>query len=255
LLRTLLGRHPMIAATPETTVFLRRVSSPEDLATRLGWDAALITQWQRKSRSQVEFIERVHRAILERSGKAVWVEKTPKNAERFGFVRRHIPCAKLVHIVRDGRDVVCSLRQTPFAKLDHAPSESVAAAQRCAVQWRAVVQAAQRFRRDPRYYELRYEDLVRDPEATLRPLLEFLGLPWCDCVLVPSGQPAADTPGIDVDTPGAIKAAGAIFDSSIDRWRQDLTYADTRALHLLIGPLLVELGYEDGVTWRAAPSP
>ena len=255
LLRTLLGRHPMIASTPETTVFLRRVSSPDDLGTRLGWDPALFTQWQRESRSQVEFIARVHRAVLERSGKAVWVDKTPNNAERFGFVRRHFPYAKLVHIVRDGRDVVCSLRQTPFAKLDHAPSESVAAAQRCAVRWRAAVQAAQRFRRDPRYYELRYEDLVREPEATLRPLLEFLGLPWCDCVLVPSGQPAQDTLGIDADAPGAIKAAGAIFDSSIDRWRQDLTYADMRALHLLIGPLLVELGYEDGVTWRPAPSP
>jgi hypothetical protein len=255
LLRTLLGRHPMIASGPETTVFLRRVSSPEDIGKRLGWDPALIEQWQRKSRSQAEFIERFQHAVLERSGKAIWVEKTPKNAGRFGFVRRHFPYAKLVHIVRDGRDVVCSLRQTPFAKLDHAPSESVAAAQRCAVQWRAGVRAAQRFRRDPRYYELRYEDLVRDPEGTLRPLIEFLGLPWRDCVLVPPGQLAADPVGIDIDGPGAITAAGEIFTSSIGRWRQDLTYADNRALHLLIGPLLVELGYEDGVTWRAAPPP
>ena len=253
LLRTLLGRHPMIASGPETTVFLRRVSSPEDIGTRLGWDPSVIAQWQRESRSQVEFIERFQRAVLKRSGKVVWVEKTPKNAGRFGFVRRHFPYAKLVHIVRDGRDVVCSLRRTPFAKLDHAPSDSVAAARRCAVQWRAGVRAAKRFRRDPHYYELRYEDLVRHPEETLRPLIEFMGLPWRDCVLVPSDQPVEDTVGIDVDGAGAITAAGAIFASSIGRWRQDLTYADSRALHLLIGPLLVELGYEDGVTWRAAP--
>lgn len=255
LLRTLLGRHPMIASGPETTVFLRRVSSPEDIGKRLGWDPAVIAQWQRESRSQVEFIERFQRVILERSGKAVWVEKTPKNAGRFGFVRRHFPYAKLVHIVRDGRDVVCSLRRTPFAKLDHAPSESVAAAQRCAVQWRAGVRAAKRFRRDPLYYELRYEDLVRDPEGTLRPLVEFLGLPWRDCVLVASGQSAEEPLGIDGDDAGAITAAGAIFASSIGRWRQDLNYADGRALRLLIGPLLVELGYEDGVNWRAPPPP
>jgi hypothetical protein len=255
LLRTLLGRHPTIASGPETTVFLRRVSSPEDIGERLGWDPAMIAQWQCESRSQVEFIERFQRAILERSGKAVWVEKTPKNAGRFRFVRRHFPYAKLVHIVRDGRDVVCSLRRTPFAKLDHATSESVAAAQRCAVQWRAGVRAARRFRRDPLYYELRYEDLVRDPEGTLRPLIEFLGLPWRDCVLVPSDQPAEKPVGIDVDAPGAITAAGEIFASSIGRWRQDLNYADSRALHLLIGPLLVELGYEEGVNWRAQPPP
>jgi protein-tyrosine sulfotransferase len=255
LLRTLLGRHPMIASGPETTVFLRRISSPEDIGRRLGWDPGLIAKWQYQSRSQVEFIERFQHAILERSGKAVWVEKTPRNAGRFGFVRRHFPYAKLVHIVRDGRDVVCSLRRTPFAKLDHAPSESVVAAQRCAVQWRASVRSALRFRRDPRYYELRYEDLVRDPEATLQALIGFLGLPWSDCILSSSGQSAQDPVGNIVDDPGAITAAGAIFDSSIGRWRQDLTYADCRALRLLIGPLLVELGYEDSVTWRLAPPP
>lgn len=252
LLRTLLGRHPMIASGPETTVFLRRVSSPEDIGKRLGWDPALIAAWQRESRSQVEFIERFQRAILERSGKAIWLEKTPKNAGRFGFVRRHFPYAKLVHIVRDGRDVVCSLRRTPFAKLDHAPSESVAAAQRCAVQWRAGVRAARRFRRDPRYYELRYEDLVRDPQTTLRALIDFLELPWSDCVLAPSDQSADGPVDSVVDDPGAITAAGAIFASSIGRWQQDLTLADSRALRLLIGPLLVDLGYEQGVTWRGA---
>ncbi len=253
LLRTVLGRHPMIASGPETTVFLRRMSSPEDIGPRLGWDPALIARWQRESWSQVEFIERFHRAILEQSGKAIWVEKTPRNAGRFGFVRRHFPYAKLIHIVRDGRDVVCSLRRTPFAKLDHAPLESVIAAQRCAVQWRASVRAALRLRRDPGYYELRYEDLVRDPETTLKALIDFLGLTWSDNVLVPLRRCAEDSGGNVVDDPEAIRAAGEIFVSSIGRWRQDLTYADCKALRLLIGPLLVELGYEDGVTWGLAP--
>jgi protein-tyrosine sulfotransferase len=255
LLRTLLGRHPMIASGPETTVFLRRISSPQDIGQRLGWNPALIATWQRESRSQVEFIERFQRAILEQSGKAIWVEKTPRNAGRFRFVRRNFPHAKLVHIVRDGRDVVCSLRRTPFAKLDHAPAESVVAAQRCAVQWRASVRAALRFRRDPGYYELRYEDLVRDPEKTLRALIDFLGLAWSDGVLVPLRRCVDESDSNVVDDPDAITAAGEIFASSIGRWRQDLTYADCKVLRLLIGPLLVELGYEDGVTWGLARPP
>ncbi len=253
LLRTLLGRHPVIASGPETTVFLRRISSPEDIGERLGWNPTLIAGWQRESRSQVEFIERFQHAILEQSGKAIWVEKTPRNAGRFRFVRRHFPHAKLVHIVRDGRDVVCSLRRTPFAKLDHAPSESVVAAQRCAVQWRASVRAALRFRCDPGYHELRYEDLVRDPETTLKALIDFLGLAWSDSVLMPLGQYAQDAVRNVADDREAITAAGEIFASSIGRWRQDLTYADCKALRLLIGPLLVKLGYEDGVTWGLAP--
>lgn len=123
LLRSLLGRHPMLVSGPETTVFLRRISSASDVGERLGFSATTIETWQRESRSQVEFIERVRRAMLERSGKSIWVEKTPKNIGRFRFVRRRFPHAKLVHIIRDGRDVVCSLRRTPFAKIDHAPWE------------------------------------------------------------------------------------------------------------------------------------
>ncbi len=240
LLRNILGRHPMIATGAETTVFLRRISAPADIGQRLGWNAAEIASWQRNSRSQAEFIERVQRAVRERSGKACWAEKTPANVQRFGYVRRCFPRARLVHIVRDGRDAVCSLRRTPFAKLDHAPYDSVAAARRCAVQWRASVQAGLRFRHDPAYYEVHYEALVSDPERTLRGLLQFLHLPWDDSLLQPvPGGTIADE----------IAASGEVFGSSIARWRGDLTRADQRALRPLIGPLLIELGYARSLHW------
>ncbi len=242
LLRTLLARHRLIAGGPEATVFLRRISAPETLAERLDAEPAAIAAWQKESRSQLEFIERIHHAVLEQSGKAIWLEKTPKNAERFGFIRRKFPHAKLVHIVRDGRDVVCSLRQTSFAKLDGADKNSVAAARRCAVQWIGNVKAARRFRSDPAYYELRYEDLVGSPEPALRALLSFLDLPWDPSVLASKPAQLRDT---DETT-----AAGMIFETSVGRWRRDLSRADREALQLLAGPLLVELGYEAGLDWR-----
>lgn len=246
LLRSILGRHPLIATGAETTVFLRRVSAPADIGQRLGWDAAEIAGWQRNSRSQAEFIEHVRRAMLERSGKTCWAEKTPANVQRFGYVRRHFPRARLVHIIRDGRDAVCSLRRTPFAKLDHAPYDSVAAAQRCAVQWRASVAAGRRFRHDPAYYELRYEALVNDPERTLRGLMQFLDLPWDASLLQPA--PA----GTVADE---IAASGDVFGSSVARWRRDLSLADRQALSLLIGPLLIELGYARGLDWCSEAHP
>lgn len=244
LLRTTLGRHPLIASVPETTVFLRRVSSPTTIGERLGWDPALVLRWQRESRSQAEFIAQVQRAVLQETGKAIWAEKTPHNIQRLRFVRRHFRSAKLVHIIRDGRDVVCSLRRTPFAKLDHAHWDSVAATRRCAVQWRTSVKAGLRLRGDPAYYELRYEDLVRNPEPALRALLGFLGIPWDDGVLIPMTGA--------MDDADAARAAGQIFDSSIGRWRRDLSQADRNTLRLLIGPQLVRLGYESDLVWPAA---
>ncbi len=242
LLRTMLGRHSMIASLPEATVFLERVSSPAAIAERLGWDAGEIESWQQQSRSQVEFIERFAGAVRARSGKQVWAEKTPKNVMRFGFVRRRFPHARIVHVVRDGRDVVCSLRRKPFAKIDQAAADGTHAARRCAMQWRRAVRAGLRLRGDARYHELRYEDLVHDPVATLGRLMAFLGLPWEAAMLA-----SAPTDGID---PYESRAADPIFDSSIGRWRRDLSKADRRATLLLIGPLLMELGYQAGLAWE-----
>ena len=238
LLRSILGRHPAIASLPETTVFLHRVSSPKDIAAQTGLPAGEIAAWQRQSRSQMEFIERFHDRVLDRSGKRVWAEKTPWNVMRFGFVRRRFPHAKLVHIVRDGRDVVCSLRGKPFAKAEHSAPDSAETARRCALQWRTGVAAGLRFRGDPAYYELRYEDLVRAPEPTLRALMAFLHIPW-DGSLVRA--PSAASAHSDES-----KAAGRVFTSSIGRWRAELSGEDRAAIALLTAPLLAELNYDSG---------
>jgi uncharacterized membrane protein YkvA (DUF1232 family) len=86
LLRTMLGRHPWIASGPETSVFLKRISSSEHLGQQTGWDPAMIEAWQRESRSQAEFIARFQAHALDSSGKMIWTEKTPANVKRFGFV-------------------------------------------------------------------------------------------------------------------------------------------------------------------------
>ncbi len=237
LLRAILGRHPGIFAAPESTVFLQRISSPTDIAERLGWDATQIESWQRASRSQTEFVEHFAAEAARRSGKPVWAEKTPSNVLRFGFVRRRFPRAKLVHVIRDGRDVVCSLRRQPFSKVDDASWNSAAAARRCALQWRTHVIAGLRFRGDPAYHEVRYEDLVRDPEPALRALLAFLGLPWSDTLLTPAPDPGPPDPFEP-------RAAGAIFDSSVGGWREKLSHEDRAAVRLLTGPLLEKLGYD-----------
>lgn len=237
LLRSILGRHPAIFAGPETTVFLHRISSPKDVGERLDWDPAEIERWQCSSRSQTEFIEHCAAAVLARSGRAVWVEKTPHNVRRFGFVRRRFPHAKLVHIIRDGRDVVCSLRRQPFSKVRGAAWDSPGAARQCAVQWRNAVQAGLRFRGDPAYHELRYEDLVRDPEPTLRALLQFLSLPWDGALLDTGVQPARP----DRFEP---RASTEIFPSAVGRWRTDLTREDHAVLDPVIGSLLTRLGYD-----------
>ncbi|HTR17868.1 MAG TPA: sulfotransferase [Acetobacteraceae bacterium] len=251
LLRSMLGRHPMIAGAPELTVFLSRISAPADIAGRLDWEPATVEAWQRTSRSQVEFIERVRDAVLAEAGKPIWAEKTPANVRRFGFIRRAFPRAKLVHIIRDGRDTVCSLRRKDFAKLRGAAWDSTQAALRCGELWAHDVRAGKRHRGDPAYYELRYEDLVRAPEETLRPLLAFIGVEWDDSVLSGDAGQCPVSRGTNFLIADEAVAAGGLFASSVGRWRSELTEAQLAALRPVMAPLLRSLGYE---TEEAVPA-
>lgn len=264
LLRGTLGRHPLIVSLPETTVFLRRITSAQHLGQRLRWNPVLIEQWQARSRSQVEFIERFHRAVLAESGRPIWLEKTPANVFRFGFVRRGFPRARLVHVIRDGRDVVCSLRWKPWAKIHRdIPRAAPEAARRCGMLWAASVRAGLARRHDKAYFELRYEDLVNDPEAVLRRLLDFLGIPWNSKLLAAAHGGGQRPHAFSDDWPDDVResferdqiaADGEVFRDSVGRWRDELSDADTAALQPIIGDLLIELGYESDRAWASAHS-
>ena len=64
LVRHILDRHPAIFCGPESTLFLSRISSPQELADRFGFARPEVSRWRRLSRSRVEFIERFQRACL-----------------------------------------------------------------------------------------------------------------------------------------------------------------------------------------------
>jgi hypothetical protein len=225
LLRAILDRHPAISCGPESTVFLRRVSSPADIASRYGYPADEVEAWQRCSRSQADFIDLFQSACLRRARKEVWGDKTPENVMRFDFVRRHFPRARLVHVIRDGRDVACSLRNQPWMKKPKRAGGDMLGY--CFDYWAERVAAGRRFHGDPQYIEVRYEHLVRRPEKTLRDLLSFLKLDWSDGVL------HADS--------DAEREAGPIYTTAVGRWRTELGHAERGRIEKR--GILASLGY------------
>jgi hypothetical protein len=222
----MLDRHPAITCGPESTVFLRRVSSPADIASRYGYRADEIEAWQRCSRSQADFIDLFQSACLRRTHKPVWADKTPENVMRFDFVRRHFPRARLVHVIRDGRDVACSLRSQPWMKKPRGGVDMLAY---CFDYWAERVAAGRKFRDDPQYMEIRYEDLVREPETTMRELISFLRVDWSDNVL-------------RTESDAERREAGPIYTTAVGRWRAELGQAERCRLEK--HAILAGLGYQ-----------
>lgn len=92
------------------------------------------------------------------------------------IIDRYLECwpgAVVVHLVRDGRDVAASQLR------DHQ-GWGYADVRTAAERWSNMLGLVDRLAKEHSIVELRYEDLVRDPEAALRPLFSRLALEWHD---------------------------------------------------------------------------
>lgn len=113
------------------------------------------------------------RALLQRvateEGKARWGEKTPHNLYYVREILEDFPDARFLHLIRDGRDVAVDQIRSAFG-----PTNILAAAK----IWKRTQEAAARARAEVpagQWLDVRYEDLVTQPEAQVARVLEFLG--------------------------------------------------------------------------------
>jgi tetratricopeptide (TPR) repeat protein len=105
------------------------------------------------------------------------VDKLPVNFRNIGLIHAALPGARFIHLERHALDTCLSIYfqgfsaahpyATDFGDLAHYYHEY----RRLMAHWRAVL--------PPRtLLEVRYEDLVDDPEGWSRRMLEHIGLPW-----------------------------------------------------------------------------
>ena len=249
-IRVTLESHPRIFCGPESTVFLSRVTSPSEIAKRYGFEAARIVDLQRRSRSQAEFIDLFQMECLRAASKDIWAEKTPKNVTRLDFLFRHFPNSRFVHIIRDGRDVVCSLLTRPWMKLPEGSRGTPHAIEVCISSWENDVSAGLKHQDDPRYCEVYYEDFVHDTETTMRRLLADLGIEWSDQVMECVRDTRAPLDRSAMYRPKG--AAGSVYTSSVGRWQTDLSAQDADIIKRVAGKLLIDLGYATDFDWVPA---
>lgn len=250
LLRTMLDSHPRICCGPESSVFRRRALDPDALADRFGLDRGEVRGIYQAAASRPAFIEAYAALCLRSTGKARWAEKTPRNISRIGAIFRFFPDARFVHVLRDGRDVACSLRTHPRHKVVDGklvPLDTWKPIAGCARRWRNDIESSRPWWNDPRFCTLRYEELVRDSQGVLRRLMAFFGEPWDDAMLAHGGGGSSFR---DVTRfAQSPEALGVVTTSSVSRWERDLDARDRRIFKRIAGPLLIELGYAKNDAW------
>jgi hypothetical protein len=194
----------------------------------------------------------LYRVHAREQGKTRWGDKTPRYLATMPRIQRALPEARFVHLLRDGRDVAVSLRGTGWGTSD--PAEAA----------RTWTEEVRRGRRKAgrlgtgAYLEVRYEELVTDPERALRSVADFVDLPWDQAMLAYHERAAERMATVMRDRHArdgrlAVSAAQRAEQHAgldepprpdrIGRWRSEMSAADRRRFERIAGGLLDELGY------------
>ncbi len=176
----------------------------------------------------------VFQGYARRFGKRRWGDKRPAYIQRLDTLLRLFPDAQIIHIIRDGRDCVSSLKRMPWWMGGVTAAVST---------WRRAMVAGGHARgRLPAdtYIEVRYEDLIDDPEGQLRRLCAFLEEEFDAAMLEPHRVADVAVPERKV---WHTQTRRAVNGQARERWRDDLTRRELALLELVAGRQLRANGY------------
>ncbi|MES2877612.1 MAG: sulfotransferase [Pseudomonadota bacterium] len=189
LLRLMLDAHPDLAIPPETGFLisphiLQSTARPVEIAGKLTAFPPEAPAWRDFGISSAYFLQAVetlspdacladvlrlfYQTYSGRFGKSRGGDKTPSYLLHMPAIASVLPEAHFIHILRDGRDVALSWRETWFA-----PSRDIPYLVK---QWGEMIRTARSQTAGLFYLEVRYEDLVSSPAEVLSDICSFIGL-------------------------------------------------------------------------------
>ncbi len=265
----MLDAHPELALPPETHFIpqvIRACEEPdphraalEAMTTHRRWpdfglDAETLREHLAGHRSLTpgDAMREFYGLYATKHGKSRWGDKSTNYIRKMKPIKRILPEARFVHLIRDGRDVALSLVAVHFG-----PDTVMGAAEK----WRSEIEKARRQgSRLPHYTEVRYEDLIADPEPVLRRVCEATELPWDEAMMSyqerAGGRIAEIVRDFDRAEGSSVKAevraahqanvSRPIQSDRAARWRTEMASADVAEFERIAGDLLDELGYERG---------
>jgi hypothetical protein len=165
-----------------------------------------------------------------------WGEKTPGNVFYIDRILEDFPNAQFVYIYRDCRDASAEFIESQFG-----PTNAYAAAE----MWRDGQQAVKPYRdslRLDQWFNVGYEDFVRDPVETLKRLCTFLDETYDDVMMEFHTTPMAQRRGKTKDN---WALAHPITDRHVGIYQHQLSIDQQRIISWVAGELMQELGYGD----------
>jgi len=217
LLEQVLDSHPGIVSAEETPIFFETYLS---LKRGLPQEALMLSVLESASphvlqRAREDYFRSMECFLDNPMGDRLLIDKNPSLTGLVPALVRVFPEARILIALRDPRDVCLSCFMQPlplnavssmFLGLDTTVDEYVSVMG----LWKALAPRLQ----NPAL-EVRYEDVVEDLEGAARRVLQFLGVPWDECVLRFNEHARQKL----VRSPTYADVTKPVFKGAVGRWR------------------------------------
>ena len=250
LLRAMLASHPALTGTNEfkllpSIVDLRRMFDGYREVTD-----AYSLQGDYLDTLFADLVRGLFTPYIDRAEGLRLIEKTPHNVMAADVLARFFPASRHIHIVRDGRDVACSLVTMDWRGADGQKLWYTQSIEAAAEYWRQVVESAlaqadvvgkEQCRR------VHYESLIREPRQRMQSLLDWLREPWDEAVLDEARRKGMMN--AEISESSSVQVGEAINHRAVGRWKKEMSAPDRETFHRVAGPLLQSLGYASDGAW------
>ena len=174
------------------------------------------------------------RAWIAMTGKERWGEKTPHHLFYWPQISKFFPQAKIIHLVRDGRDVALSYVSARFG-----PTTVYGAAQSWC-RYLAEVDRLKKTFKPGLVCEIRYEDLVSEPEITLKQLCAFIGEEYDPNMMQFYTNPAQ----YPTDKRNMHNLRRSVMKGNVGKWKLGMPRTELEIFESLTRDDLLRFGYQ-----------
>lgn len=250
LLRVMLDSHSNIACGPESELLLYDNLPPAEddywkvLSLKFEMKLNQVLNLRAQNSSSRKFADAFFSEYCRQKNKTIWAEKTPRNIKRAQFIWNLFPKGRIIHVIRDGRDVISSLMTHPRYKVVGNKLEPTGIhrdIEPCIQRWIIDVSDGLMLRGDKRYYEIRYEDLISNTEKTLQNLCAFLEIKF-DPIMLYYHKIKDGSRNIG-RFPQNPEATQSLYSNAVGKWKKHFTDEDLEQVMEQAGPMLKKLGY------------
>jgi LPS sulfotransferase NodH len=183
-----------------------------------------------------DFLRIVMEEMARAQGVQRWADNSPEELQYALAIKKYLPDALFIHMIRDGRDVSLSLDARPHAWLRPFSWDRKDSLAMIGLFWEWAVKRGRKLGRQlgNDYLEVHFEQLQADPTGTLAKIGDFIEHDLDYDRILRVGIGSVREPNTSFKGDGG---------SPVGRWKEKISPERLALFETLVGPTLKELGY------------